>query len=347
MHKIDEQRISYIPSLDGIRAFSIISVILYHSFPSYFPGGWAGVDIFFVLSGYLITLTIKNDIYIIDISYIKQFYLKRAVRIIPPFFAMVFIMFPISIIFNVQAGEYLRAALVSISFMMNWNRAFNLWPQSVLAHSWSLSIEEQFYLIWPIIIIFLRRRSYYHWLGAALLAVFLWRCFLVFLGEPFERTYNGFDTHADGLLIGGAIALIGASDRFIEKISYFSVFYILAISIIILSVPLNSVIAQTFGFLCVSLLGALLIISSQKSPILSMLFCNPIASYLGKISYGLYIWHYPLLILFINNVDRMYVIIYIIPTLLCSAVSFHFLEKPILRNRAWIISNHKWISSRQ
>jgi peptidoglycan/LPS O-acetylase OafA/YrhL len=337
MQQSNENRLSYIPSLDGIRAFSITSVILYHSFPNYFPGGWIGVDVFFVLSGYLITTILQKDIVNFRKNAIKMFYISRILRILPPFFLMIALLLPISLLAGIGIGTYVRSSIVAGMFVMNWNRAFDIWPQSLVAHSWSLAIEEQFYIIWPVVLIFLRSRNSRRWAIAAILTVVIWRCFLVLNGESFERTYNGFDTHVDGLLIGGAMALAPLSLGTQKIIGSFAIIYIILLICIMLSLPLYSIPAQTFGFTAASILGASIIISAQHSPSLSKIMSNRVVVYLGKISYSLYLWHYPFLIVFLNNVSQKYAMLYIVPATAFAMISFHLVEQPISRFKKSIL----------
>ena len=137
----------YEPSLDGLRAFSILSVVIYHLSEDSLPGGWSGVDTFFVLSGYLITRLLAGELVMNGEIQFLQFYIRRALRLGPALVCL--LAFVVLLVLIFRDLNLLRAAALSLIYMMNWNRAFDWFPPTLLGHTWSLSMEEQFYLLWP------------------------------------------------------------------------------------------------------------------------------------------------------------------------------------------------------
>ena len=140
------------------------------------------------------------------------FYTRRALRLWPALFLL--LMFCTVVAFGSKnRSEGLTAVAVSGLYLMNWNRAFGLFPSIGLSHTWSLATEEQFYLLWPFLLAFFLPRRPLAWTSALILAVVTLRVAMVAAGYPEARTYNGFDTHSDGLLIGSGLAMLSANGR--------------------------------------------------------------------------------------------------------------------------------------
>ena len=199
--------LKYEPAFDGLRALAIIFVFLVHAWESAFPGGWAGVDIFFVLSGYLITTLLTNELSETGTIDYRNFYIRRVLRLWPAFAVFLLV---VVLEMSVRAPNIWSFGAVGLSavYLMNWNRAFVWWSQHNLGHTWSLAMEEQFYLLWPALLVFIFSRRAICCVLAMIIAMVTWRCFLALDGADPERTYNGFDTHGDALLIGCLLALL-------------------------------------------------------------------------------------------------------------------------------------------
>ncbi|MFW9929612.1 MAG: acyltransferase family protein, partial [Candidatus Thorarchaeota archaeon] len=153
-------RFGYVPQLDGMRGIAVLAVIAFHAGISFMPGGFIGVDIFFVLSGFLITsLLIREYDKYKDINF-KHFYIRRALRLLPALILLLILFSVLSVFFLqwTQAKSNLEDALIVLFYVANWARAFHIHGAGWLGHAWSLSIEEQFYILWPITLIFLLKR---------------------------------------------------------------------------------------------------------------------------------------------------------------------------------------------
>lgn len=297
-----------IPALDGLRGIAIIVVLFWHYFlPSWFPG-WSGVDLFFVLSGYLITgnlLAAKGQPH-----YFTRFYRNRALRILPLYYALL-IGFFLAIRFLVHQRNLPDLAFYTDhwkSFFIltqNWTIAFHGLPRNLsMAPTWSLAIEEQFYLIWPLIILLIpgdkpRIRLF----TLLIILIFLSRTLgYLFISRNEDLYYFATFFHMDGLIIGALLYQIHRSEI---KIATPVLTWCLLLLTIILAlgcisardVDGTSPFFETVGFTFVALWYGLLLHISVKLP--DSLFTRSLnwsfLRYCGKISYGLYLIHYPVL----------------------------------------------------
>ncbi|HEY5988796.1 MAG TPA: acyltransferase, partial [Streptosporangiaceae bacterium] len=208
------------PGLDGVRALAVLAVMAFHEGIGAVPGGFLGVDVFFVLSGYLITdlLTAHMDSHgRLDL---RGFWTRRARRLLPALaVVLVTVTAAVAVIDSGQLAALRPALMAAATYSSNWYQAVHhvpyfasFGPPPPLQHLWSLAIEEQFYLLWPLILgVVLSRvrsrrdRALVAWLGAVASAVIM--AFLYAPGEDPSRVYYGTDTHATALLIGAALAL--------------------------------------------------------------------------------------------------------------------------------------------
>ena len=208
------------PGLDGLRGLAVIAVIAFHEQLSAFPGGFLGVNVFFVLSGYLITdlLTAHwNQYGRLDL---RGFWARRARRLLPALAVLLVVVTAATAVIEPAQLAALRSALLAaVTYSSNWWQALahqsyfaRFGPPPPLQHLWSLAIEEQFYLVWPLLLIVILKtcrsrhlRAGLAWSGAALSALAM---ALVYVpgGDP-SRVYYGTDTHASALFIGSALAL--------------------------------------------------------------------------------------------------------------------------------------------
>ena len=166
------------------------------------------MDIFFVLSGYLITMLLTKELSETGAIDYRNFYIRRILRLWPAFAVFLFvIVLEISIGKNANTWSFGAVALSSV-YMMNWNRALVWWGEYKIGHTWSLAMEEQFYLLWPALLAFIFAWRAICCVLALIIVMVTWRCFLALNGAAPERTFFGFDTHGDALLIGCLLALL-------------------------------------------------------------------------------------------------------------------------------------------
>lgn len=329
-------RTDRIPELDGIRALGAFAVIFGHIDPSRYPGGFIGVDIFFVLSGYLITSILANEFKTTGSISILRFYIRRALRLTPALWLMLFCTSIAAAFMKVTGAN--ESAAFSMLYVMNWVIVAGYEPLSWFQHSWSLAIEEQFYLLWaPLLLIASSKFSgsqIKRALIAALGLIICWRLALIYFGASNARIYNGFDTHSDGLLIGAILAFHSFSKPLPASWAWVSAGYLFLLIIIL---PWGSRFHFTFGDTLTALATATIIanvISNQGDLMNSLLRLKPLA-FLGTISYGLYLWHVPLLFILREQGISDHLLLMVLPsvTIGISTLSYYLVERPILRLR--------------
>jgi peptidoglycan/LPS O-acetylase OafA/YrhL len=377
------QRLAYLPGLDGVRAFAVVAVMMYHGGLSVTTGGFMGVDTFFVLSGFLITSLLVSEWRATSGIRLGAFWARRARRLLPALFLMLlFVAFFASVI--VPRGTYpaLRLdALSTLLYVSNWHFVlahsdyFNQTAAaSPLIHTWSLAVEEQFYLIWPLVVLGVLRLT-------RDLRVLFALCCAAAVGSAFEtyflfrrsvsvnRVYLGTDTRSQCLFIGAAlaVALVVLSQRAQSngRLSAGALWspahargrYLCAVAgvlgaaaSIVIWVKVNSTTSFPYEggfFLIGAATGAVIlaIVGAPRSAVPWFLSLPPLR-YLGRISYGLYIWHWPLFIWLsaartsLSGYELFGVRAAV--TLAVSVASYHLVERPVRQGaflrqwRAWV-----------
>lgn len=215
-------RLGYVGALDGLRALAVIAVLLYHADVLWLPGGFLGVEIFFVVSGYLITSLLLAEYRENNSIRLKQFWQRRARRLLPALFTLVIAVLVYAVIFLPDEVASLRGdVLAAFTYVTNWylivaqKSYFEVMGRpSLLRHLWSLAVEEQFYLVWPLLFAFVLTR--FRPRAAVLLLMIGAAISALWMGAQFQpdtdpsRIYYGTDTRASGLLIGAALAFVGS-----------------------------------------------------------------------------------------------------------------------------------------
>ena len=359
---MSNNKAKYLPSIDSLRALAVLAVIIYHIDVNYLPGGFLGVDLFFVLSGYLISSLIIKEYKKTGTLNLYNFYMRRARRLLPAVYFMITVCLVFMVLFN---GVLLRKshldAVFGYIYSSNWWYIFHklnyfdsFGAQSPFKHLWSLAIEEQFYMFFPLIFLIFNRRKkeegqssslnknfIYIVLGLILISLIIH--ILLFDINNINRIYFGTDTRAFSLLVGVVGALLYPIDKLSnptnskENLAY-SVVSIISISILIIimfcTTEYNTWLYRG-GFLLVAVLGLIIIISSGKQHtfISKALSFKPIV-FIGKISYSLYLWHFPIIVLTtpvseIGNPNLFYVTLRIILTFIVATLSYLVVETPI------------------
>ncbi len=346
----------YLPHIDGVRAFAILPVLLYHLNSSFCPGGFAGVDVFFVISGYLITKNILGDIRGGKFS-IAEFYNRRVKRIIPAYFFMMFavLLFAPLVYFAEPLVSTAKSAFASNFFLANWElsrhagyfRVHSL-PNPLL-HMWSLSVEEQFYIFLPIALFLLskycpRVLSLCLWAVAGLsFAVASWR---IYKEDPVaaQRVFFFLPYRAWELLAGSLLAYISP----IKSVSKSggkggattSLLAPLGIAVMMVS---YCILNKRMGFPAYSalpfVLSTVLMLRFGNVGPVRRLLENGALVFVGKISYSLYLWHWPIIVFWkYIQYDILGPADYACITL-CSfamaALSWKFVEMPVRASRTW------------
>jgi peptidoglycan/LPS O-acetylase OafA/YrhL len=316
-------------------------VLLAHAGVRAIGGGNFGVDIFFVLSGFLITGTLIEEWRRDECIRLKNFYWRRAARLFPALFLMLVLWTLYVLCFDREVGIFF--AVYVLFYVANWVRAYHFAGDPGLGHTWSLSIEEQFYLVWPPVLVWLlksgRSRVFaFLFLAAGIIAVALWRAYLWQQGADIERLYNGTDARADALLVGCALAFVvycGFTrpwNRWLAAPCLLGLLYV-----IVFDLPKRfwlrdggaTLVAITAAGLILSVVGP------GRGGLVRKILESPPLTWAGRISYGLYLWHLPVFYI-IGRRQPAWPLFYLVilkmaATFVVAVPSYHFLEQPIQR----------------
>uniref|UniRef100_UPI0040492156 acyltransferase family protein n=1 Tax=Candidatus Planktophila sp. TaxID=2175601 RepID=UPI0040492156 len=310
--------IRYIPAIDGLRAVAVVAVMLYHLGFSWIPGGFLGVDLFFVISGYVITRLLLESIQRSGGLDLRAFYKARIRRLFPP---LIFMIFVTIIYISIWAPETMRRFVSDSPFAllggMNWWLVFRhtdyfdtISRPPLLQHTWSLGVEAQFYLIWPLILLLvLRQFGKAKIPGAALFIAAVSGIALLLVSfevdaanaSQVSHVYFGTDTHSIGLFLGAALAVSWVPQNLQEQVNRRAQDFIDGIGVIgfvgllgvFLLVNENDPTLYKLAFPLAGLFGCAILTSivhpaSRFAPILS----SKVAVWIGERSYAIYLWHW-------------------------------------------------------
>lgn len=337
----------FVPALDGLRGVAVSMVFLFHADVPGFIGGFIGVDMFFVLSGFLISMILLQELSDSGAIDFKRFYLRRLLRLQPAFLTMLF-SFLVFCMFRFPVKEELmrqiHEILIAMSYTANWTRAAGLGVPLILGHTWSLAVEEQYYLIWPISLAFLYKMPA-HWrsgtIGLLLLASWMTRLLLLQHGASWDRLYNALDCRIDMLLAGSLLASLwhsGALSLAVRR-CWLTIMGAVAGAVLICVLTYTgnwqtpALYQWQYELVALATCALILEFVSRPSGHLSALFRFPGLTGLGKISYGVYLWHYPI-IAFMREIPfghTYQVWCALLLTCACATISWYVVERPFLR----------------
>lgn len=310
---------TYYAGVDGLRAVAVVGVILYHAGLPWMRGGFLGVESFFVISGYLITTLLLADWRRLGRIDFARFWRRRVKRLLPAFVAAIVGTLAFVVVFVPDEVARLRGdVLPALAFLSNWQFIFT--QQSyfeaagrppLLRHLWSLAIEWQFYVIWPVVCLALfrlgrRRAALAAFLGA--LASAGWMAVLYHPEADPSRVYFGTDTRAAGLLIGAALALLAppsAGERARRALTLAGAAALAALLALYVGLDELNPVLYGGGFVVVSLLTAVTVAAAtvSRDGRLARALGTPVLRWAGLRSYGLYLWHWPVFALLRPWVD--------------------------------------------
>jgi peptidoglycan/LPS O-acetylase OafA/YrhL len=333
---------NYRKEIDGLRAIAVLLVVVYHGFPNFLKGGFLGVDIFFVLSGFLITGIISTELNTAVFN-LRQFYLNRIRRIFPSLL-VVMMTFLVAGWFVLRSEEYIQLGnetLAGSFFYSNFlylsqNNYFDVASDlKPFLHLWSLSIEEQFYLLYPFILLFLNRFSKNRRLQITAISTLALVSFMfcVLIADSPSRAFFLPMARWWELLLGGVLALSTRKGRI--NVAHPNLFALGGFVSIAVGVVLASVIESfsTYMGLTVVVGTLLLIASGQDSSLVQSTIGRKLPVEIGKISYPLYLWHWPILVLarihYGRNPPGSTRLLLIIFAFVLAWVTTRFIEKPI------------------
>jgi len=350
---------TYRKDIDGLRAIAVLSVIFFHLNPSWASGGFIGVDIFFVISGYLITNQIRKDLAVNKFT-LKKFYLRRIRRIVPPLLAMLIttsclawlILEPEDIRSFVYSLIVQPFSLQNLVFLSEGDY-FRGAETKVLLHTWSLAVEEQFYLFWPILLLISKRLAFKPFL-AIVFAVVLGSFYLsatITITQPQAAFFLIF-TRAWELGLGGIAAIL--CERGSEKIKLNPRLNEVLVGLSILALVgavfyLDSSIPFPGTAAMIPVFVAFVIVLFEVSPTspVRILLASRFLVWVGLISYPMYLWHWPLLVfmnhLHIKSTETIPFLFFWVATFGLASVSYQLLEKPI-RQKRWLASTSRLLT---
>ena len=348
----------YITGLDGIRAIAVIMVLSYHLKLSLFKSGFLGVTVFFVLSGYLITGILISEVEEEGTIDLKNFWLRRIRRLVPAVMSMaVVIIFVSAVVNRVIFTKGCKDFLASVLGFNNWWQIFNkvsyfeaAGVPSPFTHCWSLAIETQFYLIYPLILLGIyklaksrgagRAKRGLLFAGVTLLLALISVILMIVLFDPQQdasRVYYGTDTRAFSLLFGALLAILWEYRMVPRRLSA-SVNMVLGsvsfAALLVMTIAING--SSNFWYRGGQFVGTILTVLmvyavSGRKTWLSRFLSNPVLKWIGDRSYSIYLWHYPIILLISKGIKASWwiTLIEIVLSVVLAELSYRFIETPI------------------
>jgi peptidoglycan/LPS O-acetylase OafA/YrhL len=345
----------YRKEIDGLRAIAVISVILYHAGFSVFKGGFIGVDVFFVISGFLITTLINKSI-IQNNFFFTNFLIKRARRLLPALFFVLFCCIPLSwLLLSINElknfSESLSWVSVYISNFYFWRSggyfesAFELKP---LIHTWSLSVEEQFYILFPILLVFLYRFSKKN-IFLCYSTFFLISLIIAQYASHYYPKPNYFLMPSRAWeFIAGSLLTVNSNISFKKIYSkiYSNIISFVGLALLLISIFFfNKLIPYPSVYTLIPVLGTVLVLEFSKPyTIVYKILCSPILVHIGLISYSAYLWHQPLMAFLkyiIHPLELIHILFLLVLLYFLSYFTYLYIESPFRLSS--YLSNKKFI----
>ena len=348
----------YITGLDGIRAIAVIMVLAYHLKLALFKSGFLGVTVFFVLSGYLITGILISEVEEEGTIDLKNFWLRRIRRLVPAVMSMaVVIIFVSAVVNRIIFTKGCKDFLASVLGFNNWWQIFNkvsyfeaAGVPSPFTHCWSLAIETQFYLIYPLILLGIyklvksrgegRAKRGLLFAGVTLLLALISVILMIVLFDPQQdasRVYYGTDTRAFSLLFGALLAILWEYRMVPRRLSASVNMVLGSVSfavLIVMTIAING--SSNFWYRGGQFVGTILTVLmvyavSGRKTWLSRFLSNPVLKWIGDRSYSIYLWHYPIILLISKGIKASWwiTLIEIVLSVVLAELSYRFIETPI------------------
>lgn len=348
----------YITGLDGIRAIAVIMVLAYHLKLALFKSGFLGVTVFFVLSGYLITGILISEVEEEGTIDLKNFWLRRIRRLVPAVMSMaVVIIFVSAVVNRIIFTKGCKDFLASVLRFNNWWQIFNkvsyfeaAGVPSPFTHCWSLAIETQFYLIYPLILLGIyklvksrgegRAKRGLLFAGVTLLLALISVILMIVLFDPQQdasRVYYGTDTRAFSLLFGALLAILWEYRMVPRRLSASVNMVLGSVSfavLLVMTIAING--SSNFWYRGGQFFGTILTVLmvyavSGRKTWLSRFLSNPVLKWIGDRSYSIYLWHYPIILLISKGIKASWwiTLIEIVLSVVLAELSYRFIETPI------------------
>ena len=348
----------YITGLDGIRAIAVIMVLAYHLKLALFKSGFLGVTVFFVLSGYLITGILISEVEEEGTIDLKNFWLRRIRRLVPAVMSMaVVIIFVSAVVNKIIFTKGCKDFLASVLGFNNWWQIFNkvsyfeaAGVPSPFTHCWSLAIETQFYLIYPLILLGIyklvksrgegRAKRGLLFAGVTLMLALISVILMIVLFDPQQdasRVYYGTDTRAFSLLFGALLAILWEYRMVPRRLSASVNMVLGSVSfavLLVMTIAING--SSNFWYRGGQFVGTILTVLviytvSGRKTWLSRFLSNPVLKWIGDRSYSIYLWHYPIILLISKGIKASWwiTLIEIVLSVVLAELSYRFIETPI------------------
>ncbi len=362
----------YAPGLDGVRALAVAGVVLYHANLPWAPGGFLGVDVFFVLSGYLITSLLLAEHRRTGRIHLLKFWAGRIRRLLPAAVLVIAVCLVVEALFFPGNLAKLRVdALTALLYVNNWHQVFaaesyfnHFGRPSLVQHYWSLSVEEQFYFVWPIVLAgglaISRRGLVVVVIVCAAIASALLMALLYHEGGDPSRVYFGTDTRATPLMVGAILAFVWPLGRMTAMpgrnarvmLDSVGIAGLVALLLMMHSWHDFDPFLYRGGFVLAAFAAAALIgAAGHPASLLGVALGKQPLRWIGQRSYGIYLWHWPIMALTRPGIDVMWSTWVLVPaqvalTLIFAELSFRYVEMPI-RRRVAVRNVRAWLDRRR
>lgn len=373
MQKPVKPKRRYISGLDGLRAISVLAVILYHLHIDGIDGGFLGVTVFFVLSGYLITDLLVNEYEKTGRIDLKTFWIKRFRRLLPALIIMLIVIGAWITLFQRSYLVGLRGEIIAaFAYISNWYYVFQeqsyftkFAPPSPLQHMWSLAVEEQFYIVWPLLMLLALKfiPSKGKIAVFILLLSFASAEAMAFMFTPDvdpSRVYFGTDTRAFSILLGAALALVWPSAKLSKNVTselkktlnIAGIVSLLSLVAMMMFIKEDGSFLYYGGMYLASAVTAVLIaVIVHPASSVGRIFSFKPLLWIGVRSYGIYVWHFPIIVLLgiavkTESISSTKIFMALLLTFIFSSLSFQYIEEPIRRGewKNWIaaVKSKQW-----
>lgn len=340
---VDKIWFNHIPALDGLRAISILLVVISHAWLGHIVPGGLGVTIFFFISGFIITTLMMNEYHLTGDVSIFAFYLRRFFRIVPAL--LCYIVFSVFFMIAINKWTQISELWAALFYYANYYAIFFGFSgghfASPLTITWSLSVEEHYYFFFPclFVLFFSRRKELVLFLVSLLVMILLWRVYLVYhVGVEslaHDRIYKGTDTRFDSILYGALLAIVvrygNVYSILSNKFFFFSGLLVLLITLVVRDNDFRESIRYSLQGMAITMMFVHLIFSDAKY--LSFLK-SKIFIFIGKISYSLYLYHWLVfgLVSYYMAEQPLVLKIFVMITLsvVLAILSYRFIERPVL-----------------
>lgn len=350
--------LGYRPDIDGLRAISVLAVLIYHAQISFFgfslfPGGFLGVDVFFTVSGFVITKAALQEFDHTGKFSLSQFYIRRARRLIPALVAMIAVstIFAWWILLPSQLIDFSKSTLYALSFLSNFYWLDTLTAYGAessqlkpLLHTWTLAVEEQFYIVYPLLLLLLLPQNKpFQFYSFAIISLTSLAAMFIVRAENWEMSFYSLPTRLWEILLGAGVAT--ASSQRVKQISSIRAESCLSLGLILVFLPLllGSLRTEHPGLvtITISLGTSVVLFVAPASTCVRSALTNPVFIYLGLRSYSIYIWHFPVFSFYRNyyyDYPPSSTALLLLLTLFLSEISYRLIEMPFRTIKSRLLS---------